>query len=421
MSENARLGVEMSMNTSGFSQMLNQAKTHVSKFSQEVGAGMAKSWGGIGKGFIGGIVGAFSFESVKGFIRGIAETAEGIRDTAEQFELSTDAVQQWERALLKANMSASVFYRSLETIRVRRQEAREDPSKRELFEQIGLGNEAVSYNLTDEQFLRAVLRSGASRMQLRELGGTGLARLRAALPDIESEPMLDEETIRSASRVSNELKAARRALKDETVRAGLSNRGQAALMGPDSGMAFGSYDWMVESKKESEAQKKAREDERLRQAKEDAWEADMALSTKELEAELKKEATAKEQLTAAQERLKEARTRNLSTTERRAAMQEELATLDERIAYYKDAEGALGTSDLTKLARLETEREALLGQLNTAREKPTALATDSLTRMGLITHGGMNFSTGRDSVEQAQLDVLRAINSKIAVNNPWAL
>lgn len=421
MSENARLGVEMSLNTSGFSQMLNMAKTHVSKFSQEVGAGVTKSWGGLGKGLIGGIVGAFSFESVKGFIKGIAETAEGIKDTAEQFELSTDAVQQWERALMKANITTSVFYRSLETLRMKRQEAREDPSKRGVFDQIGLGNEAIGYNLTDEQFLRAVLRSGASRMQLRELGGAGLARLRAALPDVDTAPALSEEAVEDISRMSNEMKAAKRAIKDQSIKAAFSNRGQAALMGPDSGLLFGSAAWMDESEKESAAKKKERDAERLRQAKEDAWEADMQVSTRELEAELKKEATAKEQLTAAQERLKEARVRNLNTTERRAAMQEELATLDERIAYYKEANGALGTSDLTKLAKLETERETLLGQL---KEKPTTLATDSLTRMGLITQGGMNFSTGRDSVEQAMeqaLDVLRSINGKIAVNNPWAL
>lgn len=421
MSANAKLNVDMTLNASGFTQMLNTAKTHATKFSQEVGAGMSKSWGGIGKSFVGGIVGALSFETVKGVLRGLVETAEGIKDISEQFEISTDAVQQWEHALLKANISNSVFYRSLETLRMKREEARENPEKRAAFDQIGLGDQALGFAMTDEKLLRAVLASNASRNQLRELGGPGLARLRAVTPDLGINPAMSEDVVGRISGFKSQSESWWKSIKTWVVR-NLSDPRNVQLAAP-IGLHREFKMIPAASEQEELVARRRREADRLSQAKEDAWESDMDLSTKELQAELKKEAADSEKLTAAQERLKEARQRNLKDVDRRAALQSELDTLDGRIRYYKDAEGALGTSDLVKLANLETRREELAGQLAKAGagEKPSFLATDSLTKLGLITQGGMNFSTGRETIEQAQLDVLRAINSKIAVNNPWAL
>ena len=72
---------------------------------------------------IAGLAAAFSVEGIREFISGMFETAKGIRDVAEQFDISTTSVQKWEKAVAKAGIGTATFYRSLEAFRQKRADA----------------------------------------------------------------------------------------------------------------------------------------------------------------------------------------------------------------------------------------------------------------------------------------------------------
>ena len=113
----AELKVNVGGNASGFQQVLNQVRTQAGAFNDSFQREVIGGWSGLPAKLIGGFAAAFSVESIKNYLSGIFETSRSIRDTAEQFDISTDAVQKWEKAMEKAGIQTGTFYRSLEAFR----------------------------------------------------------------------------------------------------------------------------------------------------------------------------------------------------------------------------------------------------------------------------------------------------------------
>src|SRR5674476_1665943 len=105
MSERGHLQVDIEGNASGFRQVLNSVKAQAGQFSKEVGSGLSSSWGGIGKGMVGGIIGALSFDAIKGSFESFLNRASGLRELSEQLEMGTDETQKWQKAVEKLHLS----------------------------------------------------------------------------------------------------------------------------------------------------------------------------------------------------------------------------------------------------------------------------------------------------------------------------
>ena len=203
MGESGNLRVDVDGNASGFAATMQAVKMHAKQMAGEVNADLGRSWGGIGKGFAGGIAGAFSFEGIKSFVGGVFEKAGSIKDLSEQFDLSTDSVQLWQKACDKAGISTNTFYRALETLRAKRAEAIADPKKMTPFDDLGLAG-AVRGSGTDEDLLKQILGSGASRPQMAEIIGKRGVMLKAALGEMGTDVPMDADTIEELDKLEKE-------------------------------------------------------------------------------------------------------------------------------------------------------------------------------------------------------------------------
>jgi hypothetical protein len=403
MSEKGQLEVGITGNASGFRQVLNGVKAQAGQFSKELDAGLSHSWGGIGKSMVGGIVGALSFESVKGFFGDMFNRAGEIKEVAEQFDISTDALQEWEKAAQRAGVTATTFYRALETLRQKRQEAREDPKKAEAFDEIGLGNQARGPE-KDVELLRQILESGASRPQLKDLLGPRGARLKASLPFLGGEPMFSEKDIENAAQIKQ---------------AGVTFWGSVKAFGlklftdplslpwqPTFGSATApeyNKDFQRLATEKRDAEKKAHEERDRKEAEEDAKAAEQLAADRKLQVDVAKESEEKVKRVEIEERLRDAKRKNMTTGARRASLQSELANVDSKIEHLKPFFDILGESDKARLAGYEIQHETLTGEL---RKKPIELGADGIAKSGLFSGAALNFSMG-DGTQKAQLDVQR--------------
>src|ERR1035437_2782063 len=133
MSERGHLQVDIEGNASGFRQVLNGVKQQASQFSKEVGAGLNQSWGGMGKGIVGGVIGALSFEAVKSSFSAFLDKARGIKDLSEQMNMGTDETQKWSKAVDNLGLSFGGLQTVLASIEQTRGEAMTDRKMRDKY------------------------------------------------------------------------------------------------------------------------------------------------------------------------------------------------------------------------------------------------------------------------------------------------
>src|SRR6185437_8922867 len=131
-----RLEVKVDGNATGFKHTMDTVRTQAKGAMEEI----SHSWG---KGVLGGILGAFSFEAVKGVVESFISSAKEIKDISEQLDMSTDATQKWAKAADDVGQSLQAVYSVLSAIQSKRQEALRDPKAADLFSAMGIDRNAV--------------------------------------------------------------------------------------------------------------------------------------------------------------------------------------------------------------------------------------------------------------------------------------
>ena len=387
------LRVNMTGKKTSFDQMLQSAEQQVKGFSSRVSSSFLNAPGGI----LGGIIGGFSFESIKGFVQSIFETAKGIRESAEQFDMTTDSVQRWEKALMKAGVTNQQFYRSMDTLRAKMQEAREDPTKRGDFRRVGLGVEDLASG-NEESVLRQILSSGASRPEINALLGRGGAKLGAAMPYMSgSNPVYSEtdlENVHKLETSSGKFWAGMKGVATKTVlgwvafaKAGFDLR-QVMINAATDGIAA------------SQAQQK-----RTAQAKKDA-EDEKAYNDNILARKRAVETSA--QAVKAREydiQLAEAQRHGMTPGQARADRASEIRAINKAIQNFDSPNDLWTADDTLRLNKLKTRRAQLM---NEQRQAPPSFTADHLARVGLFSSASLQFNPAL-GIQQQQLQELRGI------------
>ncbi len=101
--------IDIDGNNAGFKLALEGAKEHAKEFTEELRKEMGASWGGVGRGLVGGIGAMLGFETVRRFIESTFQTANALKDTSEEFDVSVESVQKWEKAMGRAGLASRTF------------------------------------------------------------------------------------------------------------------------------------------------------------------------------------------------------------------------------------------------------------------------------------------------------------------------
>jgi hypothetical protein len=421
------LRVNITGNRSGFQQVLDESRTHAKKFADELGKEVGDSWGGIGKSIVGGIAGFLSVEGIKEFIGSGMEAARTIKETAEQFDLSTDSVQKWEQALDKAGVAQATFYRSLETLRSKREEARQDPSKREDFRALGLTDQALDASVSDEDLLKRVLTSGKSRALIDKVLGSRGARLGAALPLVRNEaPAMDTGTIEGSAEAGKAAKSFWH--QSLAFSAGVGSALWKSMAHPIETLGNMMAD-NANAGRTQEAQNLFKDHQAAKQAAQDKKDADEEMARAERHRQLLAGEEKKEHDEDAAQRLEEARRGNMTIGQRRDSLHAELNEVATRILKERRLleNGGLTAEEKDKLTpdeqkklieqrqiRFENDqsrREKIYGDL---REKPFDIPADSLAKVGLFTSAALNIGKpGGEDIPRQQLSALIRIDQTL--------
>ncbi len=445
MSEAGSLRVDVEGNASGFAQTMNTVKQHARQAAGEINTGLSKSWGGIGKGIVGGIVGALSFQAVKGSFDAFLNKAKYIKDLSEQMEMGAESTQKWERAADALGLSFGGMQSVLTAIAQKRQEALSDPKAAGLFERLGIARDAVrnTAGVDESEFAKMVLNAGRqgddSRAALGEIvGRRGLKYAAAAGEYDQAEAPISDADIRmadsydrtqkrvqtTAQRFWSKLLASIGGVGDEVER--LESKPRSGGFSLKAGLqgVMGLFSGRTELGGGGAALPLTRTTPRKKG--ESALGPDLAK-----EAEDRKRQELADQVAESEQRIEQAKRAHMNEKAKRVSQEKELAALDARIQKSKSeaAPGDLKGMALEEWKAKQTvrtnaliaEREGLAGQMKDGlRQKLLSLPVDALTKSGLVTPGGANFANSAGT-EKAQLDVLRSIDRKIAANNPWKL
>lgn len=407
--ERGELRVNATGNQTGFQQMLGQMRANTRAFAQSVESDVGKSWSGLGKSFAAGFAGMFAFESVKNIFADIVNTAKDLKDTSDMFDLSTDSIQRWDWALSKAGISQMTFFRSLETLRAKRAEARQDEKKMAAFSDIGLGAEARGAELSDEQLLIRILQSKGSRFQKNELLGRRGATLGAALGELNTSPIYSEDEIQEIDKQANEARTKWRLFK------GALNKSIIVL-----GKLFTEEGWSILMNSAEENSQMWRDkalDKQQRDkaaAEEDKTAAESVAERERKEKADKEQAKADEQFNekreALEKRLLETQRQSMTSPERRKSLEKDLAEIvAERTGL--EAQDTLSNADQLRLLELKTQEAGLRQDLNPVKARPQ-VETDSLSRVGGFSASTLLFSPTLN-LQQQQLQELRKVEGHL--------
>lgn len=420
MSERGHLQVDVEGNASGFRQVLNSAKVHANQFSKEVGAGMSKSWGGIGKGIIGGFVGALSFEAVKSSLTGFLQKAQGLQDLSEQLNMGTDQTQKWAKAVDELGLSFGGLQSILATIEQARTDALTDPKSAEKFNALGISRADVldTKGIGSSDFARMVLGAGgrdeASRAALADLAGKRATKFIGAAGEYgKATPDMDEQSIAMAKQSEKVVKKVGNWIDrlwsgiligtSQFVKDAISNEKVSMFGTTDTSGNFSAAGLALTRGPRKKGTKAA-----------SSAVVDPLIAINE-EARAKRD----ERRAAADERIADAQRQNMNTSEKKASLEKALAENRKRQddLYARHAkgpppnlktEGEKGeweTKMYEDMASLKAKEQGIIGDM---REKPIQLGADGLAKSGLFSASALNFSMSNDT-ERAQLDALRTI------------
>ncbi len=415
--ETGELRVNATGNQTGFQQMLSQMKVNAKAFSTSLSQDVGKSWGGIGKSFSAGIAGMLTVGAAQNFIGGLFGRANELRDMAEQFDISSDSIQRWQKALSKAGIPFTAFLRALETLRAKRQEAREDDKKLAPFTRLGIGEKDVrGSQMDDEQMLKRILGSNADRALIGDLVGVRGQRLRAALPDLlkleGKDTMFTEDDIRTLDQAQKEQEEAIGAIRKwffkragGRILVGLSKLVQGDLQGAAEASAdfttLGkASEWGLFGKKE-----KAKPDE-------PTTTTDPALQARRMKEQL----DFAEKREKHEDRIAELQRQAMTDSEKRKSIEEELKKIEaERLKILKPYGHIRKPTNEEQKRLWELDEKKLSLQNDLKMQLPKAPTADNLAKVGGYTASSLLFSPTLN-IQQQQLATLKNIERALMPN-----
>lgn len=405
------LRVNMTGNRSGFQAMLQAARAETKRFAQEIGHEVSSDWTASVKRIGASFVGFLGFETLKAHIEGLIEKGSELRQTAEQFDMNTDSVQRWEKALGKAGVSWGVFTRALETIRQKRQAAGEDFKQLDPFRKVGLSSDDV-FNGTDEEVMLKILRSN-DRAAINDIAPR-LARIKAAVPYLQGGSVpFSEQDIDQLHKNELQMKAAQSAIQKFSMKYGPGrwwinmNRHVGAMLAGDwKGMFSG-----MPIKSEQDILPPGTANSQVLGPPMPTDESDeRRINTAEAEAKLAKEkAEYQEKELEFAQKLTDAQRENMTIADRRASIEQELLETKERLAELEKFMGPLTKEQTEESRRLLLRQQSLTHEL---KEKPLSFSPDSLAKVGLYSSSSIAFNPVM-GVQQEQLNELRGIHNTL--------
>ena len=417
MSERGHLQVDIEGNASGFRQVLNGVKQQASQFSKEVGAGLNQSWGGMGKGIVGGVIGALSFEAVKSSFSAFLDKARGIKDLSEQMNMGTDETQKWSKAVDNLGLSFGGLQTVLASIEQTRGEAMTDRKMRDKYRVMDIeimGERNTGTSEFAQKVMAAAGKDAAARAAFVALYGKRAEKFipvggayAQAEPDISPE---SEAAAKRAEKTSHFISN----WFDRTVSGVVDGIGTVAE-------AIRRHDWRgfkIEEERrlatESDKAKPGTTKNTTGVLRMDLAIPEDPLDTQELEANVAKETEGKGKRLEAEERLKEIQRQNMSKGDRRASLQEELANVDAKIKSLAPFLDILNEADKTRLTGYRIQHETLTGELK-EKTNPIQLGADGLAKSGLFSGSALNFGMDGDT-QREQLSVQRQMLHELQIH-----
>jgi hypothetical protein len=190
-----RLEVKVDGNTSGFKHAMDTVRTQAKATASEI----THSWTGA---FTGGILGAMSFVGVKSMVDSFISNAKGIKDMAEQLDMSAEATQKWAKAADDVGQSMQGVYSVISAIQSKRQEALRDPGAADYFSALDINRQEV---LNDDvsTLVKRVLQAGGESDEKRKVveqivGRRGLRMIPAASKVDQETPDFGPDAMKAA-------------------------------------------------------------------------------------------------------------------------------------------------------------------------------------------------------------------------------
>lgn len=415
------LRVNLTGNRSGFQAMLQGARSEAKKFSSELGKEAGGSWKDVfnTSNLAKGAAGFFGFEAIKASIESLIQKATELKEISEQFDMSTDSVQQWEKSLGKAGVSFNTFARAIETLRQKRQAAGDDFKNLEPFRKVGISSDEV-FNGNDQEIIKKILQSNASGADVADVLGPRANRMRAALPylnkmqgkempftpgDIKTlhEAELEMNSGKSMMQKWNlqfgpgrsfimlsqlfggKFKESGKSLLDLSTAGAFSELGRRkAKVAGTSGAAGGDAESNVEP---------------------------THINTSQAEAKAAKEAKEyADKRAEAEHRVLEAERENMTIADRKLSIEKELLDVKERL-HDLDIYGPLTKEEEMERLKLQARGSSLLHEL---KEKPLNFSADSMSKVGLYSASSLAFNPVL-GIQQEQLNELRGIHNTLRV------
>jgi hypothetical protein len=210
----AKLGLDIS----GFNTGLKQAEASAGGFGKRVGASLKSQLGG-----------AFSVGAAVSIARTIAETASRAQDLAEQFDISTDAVQRIDFALKQGGLTFEDFGKAMDKFGAMRKRAADgDEEAAATLKQFGITLDEVKNPLQDNLeliekmvvALKGIKITPAQRAELKEMFGARGLRMIAALQGAGANAPFQAapEDIKRVEGADDAISAAWQAAKNAAVR-----------------------------------------------------------------------------------------------------------------------------------------------------------------------------------------------------------
>ena len=392
MSEYGKLHVDVGGSASGFQQVIRSVKRNM----EELG----KSWSvpSLVKGAIGGIAGALSFEAVKASFEGFLNRAAELKEISEQLEMSAEQTQKWQIAADKLGLSLGGIQNVMQIIQAKRLEAAKDKSAAGMFTDLGISRSAVldTEGVDASSFAKRVMNAASKNPRAwTELVGRRFAKYSKVAGgfDSASAPM-DDEALEIAHKAEQSKKSVMRVIDKgwstglvnvlDFSLSGLARKAAAAFLTP---FGLSSFAFLRSHSGAAASGSGAAGSESPAAPGGQSMPYD-PLS----EAEATKHAKSMLEL---EERLEEARRRNMTHGERRNSLLKEEKDLQEKISYLTmlkegheasyEQEQEL-TKDQIKLEQLKTE----------LRDKPPELSADALAKAGLFSGSALNTVVGPD-------------------------
>ena len=195
------LKINIDGDASGFKTTLDAVRMQAKQAGAEMSQSITGSWTGALKAGVAGLAGFAGFEGLKSLVEHRNEQVRTIRELAEAFDMSTDSVQAWQRAMEKAGQSPQAFFAALDILRSKQREAATNPSAMRPFLAAGL-TEKETLGLNAEDLAKRLLSGNVARPILRQLLGRSGPRFQAAMEYMDGgKPMYSEAEIEGQKKV----------------------------------------------------------------------------------------------------------------------------------------------------------------------------------------------------------------------------